>query len=45
MAQAPMLHAAVALGREHALPQPPQFEVLVSSATSQPSAALRLQSP
>jgi hypothetical protein len=32
-------------GREHALPQPPQFEVLVSSATSQPSAALRLQSP
>jgi len=45
MTQLPALHAGIALGSEHALPQPPQLAVLESSATSQPSEGLRLQSP
>jgi hypothetical protein len=42
--QAPDAHTAVALGSEHAMLQPPQLAVELVVLTSQPSAALSLQS-
>jgi hypothetical protein len=42
--QRPIEHAAVALGRRHALPHAPQLAALVPVSTSQPSSARRLQS-
>ena len=44
MVQPPLLHAARALARVHAVPQLPQLVVLEPRFASQPSAALPLQS-
>jgi hypothetical protein len=43
-AHAPLVHAAVALGRLQTLPQAPQFAVLLPLSTSQPLAGLLSQS-
>jgi hypothetical protein len=43
MVQAPAVHAAVAFASEHTCPHVPQFDALVCTLTSHPSATLALQ--